>query len=68
MDEKELHDIEVEMRTIDEFGQECKMLKTFRIDGTENGLDASLLYDQFIYFMKMCGYSEETIAHVQWIE
>ena len=67
MDEK-LHDIEFEMRTVDEFGNEEHMNKKYKANATYNGFDAAFLYEQVIRFMRMAGFGEDTIEQIQWVD
>ena len=59
---------EVEIRTVDEYGNESHMINKFTEDATEDGLNAMLLLDQLKCFMRMAGYAEGTINQIQWID
>ena len=60
--------IEVEIRTVDEYGNESHMINKFTEDGIDNGLNAILLFEQLKCFMKMAGYGESTIDMIKWVE
>jgi len=60
--------VEVEIRTVDEYGNESHMINKFTEDGIDNGLNAILLFEQLKCFMKMAGYGDETINQIQWID
>ena len=60
--------IEVEIRVLDDDGNEDRMCKKYNITATDNGVDAYFMYEQLIYFMRMAGYDEGTIGKIQWVE
>jgi hypothetical protein len=58
-----------EFKLIDEFGSGTTMSKETTLDGTENGMtDVYFLYEQFVSFLKACGFSDKTISMIQLIE
>ena len=60
--------IEVEIRVLDDDGNEDRMIKKMNISATSNGVDAYFMYEQLIYFMRMVGYGESTIDMIKWVE
>ena len=60
--------IEVDFRVLDDDGNEDRMIKKMNISATDNGVNAYFMYEQLIYFMRMVGYGEETIAKIKWVE
>ena len=60
--------IEVDFRVLDDDGNEDRMIKKINISSTDNGVDAYFMYEQLIYFMRMVGYGESTIAKIKWVE
>ena len=60
--------IEVEIRVLDDDGNEECMFKKYNLTATDNGVDAYFMYEQLISFMKMVGYDDSTIAKIQWVE
>jgi len=60
--------IEIEIRTVDEDGNEERMFKKYIEDSLDNGVDAYFMYEELIKFMKMVGYTDKTINKIQWIE
>ena len=60
--------IEVDFRVLDDDGNEARMIKKINISSTDNGVDAYFMYEQLIYFMRMVGYGESTIAKIKWVE
>ena len=60
--------IEVDFRVLDDDGNEERMIKKMNISATDNGVNAYFMYEQLIYFMRMAGYAEETIAKIQWVD
>lgn len=60
--------IEVDFRVLDDDGNEDRMIKKMNISATDNGVNAYFMYEQLIYFMRMVGYAEETIAKIQWVD
>ena len=65
MEEKQ---IEVEIRVLDDDGNEDRMIKKMNISATDNGVNAYFMYEQLIYFMRMVGYGESTITKIKWVE
>ena len=60
--------IEVDFRVLDDDGNEDRMIKKMNISATDNGVNAYFMYEQLIYFMRMVGYGEETIAKIKWVD
>jgi len=60
--------IEIEIRTVDEDGNEERMFKKYNEDATDNGINAYFMYEELIHFMKMVGYTDKTVNKIQWIE
>lgn len=60
--------IEVEIRVLDEDGNEDHMIKKYNSNTTDNGVDAYFMYEQLIAFMKMVGYGDSTIEKIKWEE
>ena len=60
--------IEVDFRVLDDDGNEDRMIKKINISSTDNGVDAYFMYEQLIYFMRMVGYGESTIAKIKWVD
>ena len=60
--------IEVDFRVLDDDGNEDRMIKKMNISATDNGVNAYFMYEQLIYFMRMVGYGESTIAKIQWVD
>ena len=60
--------IEVDFRVLDDDGNEDRMIKKINISSTDNGVNAYFMYEQLIYFMRMVGYGESTIAKIKWVE
>ena len=60
--------IEVDFRVLDDDGNEDRMIKKMNISATDNGVNAYFMYEQLIYFMRMVGYGESTIAKIKWID
>ena len=60
--------IEVEIRVLDDDGNEEYMFKKYNLTATDNGVDAYFMYDQLISFMKMVGYDDSTISKIQWVD
>ena len=60
--------IEVDFRVLDDDGNEDRMIKKINISSTDNGVNAYFMYEQLIYFMRMVGYGESTIAKIKWVD
>ena len=60
--------IEVDFRVLDDDGNEDRMIKKMNISATDNGVNAYFMYEQLIYFMRMVGYGESTIAKIKWVD
>ena len=60
--------IEVEIRVLDDDGNEDRMIKKMNISATDNGVNAYFMYEQLIHFMRMVGYGESTIDKIKWVE
>ena len=60
--------IEVDFRVLDDDGNEERMIKKMNVSATDNGVNAYFMYEQLIYFMRMVGYGESTIAKIKWVD